>query len=352
MRSNSLPVVFILVITFCCREVSSFLAPQTQSAIQLIASRGSYNKNNPHLKQLFQMTTKEDNDIDELFRIIEESKGSITEEDVDEKVSQVVTSIESEFQAPVEPTPDRFEPLIGYYNVSYTLKAKKSDNPVGGKWTRSNGVAQTLLRTRRTLQHILPRNTTGLMKDPTAVGEAVNVISLEALLGLIRINVILRGDAIPLSDLPPSPKPLLPNLSNLAVRAFFDPPRIVFGKTGRFVNISVGPTSSVVLDTTFINERVRIGMGGTSGTKFVFGRCSGQDSEAREFLPLLQRKAASKIKAAAVLLSVTSAGLFGALRYGLKVLGASATVVSLGSLALILSSSGGIERDESYQPGR
>ena len=297
----------------------------------------------------FYASTQSENHIGELFQVIDD----VSFDDAEKAIAGLVTSIESDFQAPEEETSDRFEPLIGYYNVSYTLKASKSENPVGGKWTRSNGIAQKLLRTRRTLQHILPRNATGLMKDPAAVGEAVNVISLEALFGLLRINVILRGDAIPLSTLPPSTKPLLPNLSNLAVRAFFDAPRIVFGKTGRFVNVNIGPTSSVVLDTTFVNDKVRIGVGGTSGTKFVFGRCNDQDDEAREFLPLLQRKAASKVRAATVLLSFAGMGLFGAMRCGAKALGTTATLVSLGSLALVLSSSGGIERrDESFQPGR
>jgi hypothetical protein len=223
-----------------------------------------------------------------------------------------------------------------------------------------------------------------------AVAEAVNVIIFDALFGLVQLTVILRGDAVPVvpvsvpvvplnspitttetNNVPVPPigasgvkkggllkKPLLP-LSNLAVRAYFDPPRIVLGKSGRFVNLAVGPTSSVVLDTTYNDDRLRIGMGGTSGTKFLFGRLSEQDEEARAFLELLKKKPTSKGKAAAVLLSVAATGVWSACycRGGGGLLkkmsgGLIATVSSL-LLALILSSGGGIERrEDTYQPGK
>jgi hypothetical protein len=277
----------------------------------------------------------------------------------------------------------RFDPLVGYYNVTYTLTSRAKDNPVGGKWTRSSGLAQKLLQTRRTLQHILPLNRTGLVQDPLAVAEAVNVIIFDALFGLVQLTVILRGDAVPVplvspitttetknEPVPPIgasggkkggllKKPLLP-LSNLAVRAYFDPPRIVLGKSGRFVNLAVGPTSSVVLDTTYNDDRLRIGMGGTSGTKFVFARLKEQDEEARAFLALLQKKPTSKVKAAAVLLSVAAAGVCccrgGGAGGGLlmkKMFGGLIATVSTLLLALILSSGGGIERrEDTYQPGK
>jgi hypothetical protein len=208
------------------------------------------------------------------------------------------------------------------------------------------------------LQHILPVNTTGLVQDPKAVAEAVNVIAFDALFQLIRMTVILRGDAVPISDTPlpsssGSSKPLLSNLSNLAVRAYFDPPRIVFGKKGRLINVNIGPTSSVVLDATYVDSKVRIGMGGTSGTKFVFARCSEDDEEAKEFLPLLQRKPVSKRKAAMILLSIAGAGIFGVLKRGVQVTYSLAVVTSLLSLGMMILSSGGIERrEDTYQPGK
>ena len=291
--------------------------------------------------------------VEDLFRLVQEDTPATESQDVDKKVSDLVQQLEGHFVAPDDEDDNRFDPLVGYYNVSYTLKARQKDNPVGGRWTRTTGIAQKLLRTRRMLQHILPTNTTGLVQDPKAVAEAVNVIVFDALFGLVRLNVILRGDAVPVADTPPSSKPLLPNLSNLAVRAYFDPPRIVFGKKGRLVNVNIGPTSSVVLDAPYCDSKVRIGMGGTSGTKFVFARCSEDDEEAKEFLSLLQRKPVSKRKAAIILLSIAGTGIFGALKRGFQMTGSLAAVTSLLSLGLVISSSGGIEdREDTYQKGK
>jgi hypothetical protein len=308
--------------------------------------------------------------VQELFRIVNDPSTVTESETTDQKVATILQALEASFQPPLQPDDneddndtDRFNALIGYYNVSYTLQkakanAQKRQNPVGGKWTRSTGWVQKLrlLRTSRTLQHVLPTNTTGLMQDPLAVAEAINVITLQALFGLVSLNIILRGDAVPLLALPQQQQQqsplLLPNLSPLAVRAFFDPPRIVVGTNGRFLNMNVGPASSVVLDATYVDDRVRIGLGGTSGTKFVFSRCSANDAQARDCLALLQKKPVTKAKAAWTLLSLAGTGIYGAARRGSKVMGTLLAVASLLSLGIVLSSSGGIEvgNKDTYQP--
>jgi hypothetical protein len=75
------------------------------------------------------------------------------------------------------------------------------------------------------------------------------VISLDAFFKLLRFNVILRGDAVILSVDERTSSKLVGKLSNLAVRAFFDPPRKILGKE-RWLNLELGPNTSVVLDTT------------------------------------------------------------------------------------------------------
>ena len=47
----------------------------------------------------------------------------------------------------------RFDPLVRLYEVKSVITANQNDNPVGGKWTRSNRLAQKLLRTRTAYQH-------------------------------------------------------------------------------------------------------------------------------------------------------------------------------------------------------
>lgn len=275
-----------------------------------------------------------------------------TEPQNDAQLAPMIAALESSAQsvAVSNENPDRFKPLIGLYDVSYIKTSKPRDNPVGGKWTRKNGFAQKILNTRRTFQHILPANTTTTCRWD-AVGEAVNVISLEAIWGLLRLTVILRGDAVPLTlEERTNTSRVVQPLSPLAVKALFDPPRIVLGKRGRFFNINVGPTTSVLLDTTFCDDKVRIGMGGTSGTRFVFARCADDDVEANEFRALLEREPMGKSKAFVVLGALASVGIYGAVAKQLRFFGSAVGIAAALLGAALATSSGGIEdNDRSVQ---
>jgi hypothetical protein len=256
----------------------------------------------------------------------------------------------------------RFAPLIGLYDVSFVRTVREGDNPVGGKWTRKDGLAQKLLRTRRSFQHVLPVNSTGLGStaatvaapggDRPVVGEVVNVVSLDALWGLLRTTIILRGDAVPLNQTERVTGTVQP-LSSLAVRALFDAPRIVLGRTGRLLNINVGPRSSVVLDSPYVDDKIRLGLGGISGTRFVFERCPEKDDEANEFRALLAKKPWSKFKTLTGLSALTGMGLYGAYARGARVLGISFSIACALVGALIAFSGGGIERvDRSVRQAR
>mmetsp|Transcript_3039 Transcript_3039/g.6579 ORF Transcript_3039/g.6579 Transcript_3039/m.6579 type:complete len:565 (-) Transcript_3039:80-1774(-) len=249
-----------------------------------------------------------------------------------ERIRDIIASLEVNYVNGTHDDVDRFTPLIGLYRVQQVLsrlndKNNKNNNPVGGKWTRSNGIAQRIFRTRNSFQHILPVNSTSLSPPnnsranatTAAVAEAINVVSLDALNGAFRVTVILRGDAVPLSkeelgtmnaNRTSSEKKKsranggenetlddgdddvsLDQLSDRTVRAYFDPPRIFLGKRRRkrfrpdngdsdhdgqeytYIPLAVGPPSDVVLDTSYCDDVLRIGVGGTSGTRFVFTRC-------------------------------------------------------------------------------
>lgn len=229
----------------------------------------------------------------------------------DTRVSDAISQLESSFASTkdVETTTadyaSRFEPLLGLYQVKYVQTISKKDNPVGGKWTRSNGLAQKLFKTRDTFQHLVPYNETGFSDTNLAkesVAEAINVVSLDAIDGMFRATVILRGDAVPLSAEEiyemNSNRTLTP-LSDLAVRAYFDSPRIFFGRRCRgadysYLPLQFGPKSSVILDTTYFDKLVRIGMGGTSGSRFVFAKTDGE--EAKEYEALLRQPSVKKAK--------------------------------------------------------
>ena len=75
-------------------------------------------------------------------------------------------------------------------------------------------------------------------------------------------------------------------LSTSTVEARFNPPRLVIGNpTERFFGIlsgfslSVGPRSSVVLDTPYVSGQLRLGLG-ARGSTFVFQRLAENDSAA------------------------------------------------------------------------
>ena len=273
-----------------------------------------------------------------------------TEPQNDTQLVPMIAALESNAESFSDDNPDRFKSLIGLYDVSYIKTTKPRDNPVGGKWTRKNGIAQKMLTTRRTFQHILPANTTTTCRWD-AVGEAVNVVSLEALWGLLRLTVILRGDAVPLTlEERTNTSRVVQTLSPRAVKALFDPPRIILGRQGRFFNINVGPTTSVLLDTTFCDDKVRIGMGGTSGTRFVFARCADDDVEANEFRALLEKEPMQKSKALIILGALASIGTYGAVSKQLRFVGGAVGIAAALLGAAIATSSGGIEdNDRSVQ---
>jgi len=263
----------------------------------------------------------------------------------------------------------KFDDLIGYYNVSCTLTTRDKDNPVGGKWTRQS--SKKLWVIRRTLQHVLPKRSMGGPVE--AIAQAINVIRLDLFFGLLPVWIILRGDAVPLSDSErnskleetisnidapnkrrPKTPPLLPDLSPSTVRVYFDRPRFAFGRR----TFSFGPTSSVVLDTPYVDSRIRIGKGGTSGTLFVFSRVADEDTEAiSEWKWLLEqddskfvtkRKALGAVGIYGILSGVASQVLVG---WGRKVAMVNLGLAAIGFLWAALGT-GGIEtRGDTYARG-
>ena len=334
-----------------------------------------------------------DIESDSLLSILSEDETDISSQQKKILLRNEVSSLESQFVSNEEHgDPKRFKPLIGLYEVASVITNNDKENPVGGKWTRSGGIAQKILKTRKTYQHILPYNSTGLARcdGETSVAEAINVVSLDGLAGLLRATVILRGDVVPLTlqelkDM--NTNRTINLLSNLAVRASFDAPRIFFGRrqpTGqdafKYLPLQLGPLSDVVLDTSFNDQFVRIGMGGTSGTRFIFTRTNDYDNEALEYKALLKQPPAKKPKLLGMMTSILLASFYVAFGNGIKlaaaispsfitkssvfsplvtllsavkmsvtgliriIAGASGMLAGLGAL-LIAFSSGGIERD-------
>ncbi|KAL7565808.1 hypothetical protein ACA910_007373 [Epithemia clementina (nom. ined.)] len=307
---------------------------------------------------------------------------------------------------------------------SLSLLGTKNDSAV----TTTTSTTTTTTTTCTTT----PATTAVAATGSVVVAEAVNVISLTALWDWIRIVVMLRGDCVRVRNhennnpfhLPPTTSPtqpqssspsLLPSslssssspggllpLSPLALRAYFDAPRIVvvrhnaknqpphFRRCGcrrPWINVNVGPKSSVVLDTLFVNRGLRLGMGGTSGTRFVFTRLTvpppkndndnhdnddnnqNQEqatsmvwNEAQECISLLQQRPPRPRRAMATCLVTAGLGFYSSsrllggavvngwrwplwLRLVTRLVGWTISLVALSAAALVAFSSGGIERN-------
>ena len=319
--------------------------------------------------------------VDRILSTISNEKG-LEENDKDKKIGEIMDYLESisknednDVSEEVDTeygSLDRFTPILGNYDVSHVAlpsskkKKKKNNSPAGGKWTRKGGLAQLIFQERRKFQHLLQTNKTNsslvraaidegkynltITTDQTypVVAEAVNIVSLDALFGLLRLTVILKGDVVPLTSserVSISQERRTPGgLSKYAVRAFFDRPRIVLGKRGKIFNIRLGPTSCVVLDTTYSDSKVRIGKG-SFGSRFFFQRCANSDEEANEWVQLYEQKPIRKRTALIVLSCIGGVGISITRMKGQRALDTAVSIVSSLMLALVASSSGGIEED-------
>ena len=348
-----------MVLAWLPSSANSFVMPPSKAPT--IQQQGTSYHQKHH--KLFSTSAKDT--VDELLeQIREEADQDDQKNNKQETIQKLIDKLPSSSSPPSTADSSQdvdFDSLIGYYNVSYTLTSRPKDNPVGGKWTRN----QRLWKIKRTLQHILPPTNSNF------VAQAINVIRLDCLWGLLPIWIMLRGDAVPLAqdceaknEKTTSKKTatsLLPNLSSRAVRAYFDAPRIALGKKLVF---SLGPTSSVVLDTPYVDDRVRIGMGGTSGTKFVFTRVT--DKEAADdwkwLLNVEKKSFITKNKASWVLAMVAVLSSIGWWRVSTiavttnivsKWVTAASTILSILGFVWIRLSTGGIETSgDTYTPGK
>lgn len=353
-------VGFVLVLSVFSFIVESF----TTSTITSFCKRSSLHYASPTrtlLSEIKKLKSDKDPDGNNMFR----------KQDIVNRVEKLEQSFLNRLLDDKLMKPDndltRFAPLLGLYNVTHVVQTpeRENDNPVGGKWTRKKGKLTRFVRPPRTYQHLLPSNYTGQGKlqvsitgnttddsrMATVVAEAVNVISFDSIFfNLIRLHIVLRGDAVALteSERKENERKYNQSLSNFAVKAFFDPPRIVFGKRGRIANIQLGPPTSVVLDTTYNDSVVRIGKGGSSGTRFIFSRCrEGKDSNlAKEFLTLINRKPTRRRRILATIATIGTSVSWFALNREAKALSRLVAILTFFSAALVTISTGGVEQDE------
>jgi hypothetical protein len=148
------------------------------------------------------------------------------------------------------------ELLWGNYNVSYvSMGNKQYGQPAGGRFR--TGLGKFLFKTNALCQSII---------RPDIVTNKINI----SLFGFIPLSVGLRGK-------------LVPELSEAStVKVCFEPP--VLSLPGG-IHTRIGPPSSVILTTTYLDENVRLGKG-SRGSKFVFSRGGNADVNNMELVGL------------------------------------------------------------------
>uniref|UniRef100_A0A7S3K428 Plastid lipid-associated protein/fibrillin conserved domain-containing protein n=1 Tax=Aureoumbra lagunensis TaxID=44058 RepID=A0A7S3K428_9STRA len=158
--------------------------------------------------------------------------------------------------------------------------------------------------------------------------EAINMVAFR-LFGLIPGLVVLRGSLNPINA--------------TTVRADFEPP--VISLAGLF-RLRVGPTSSVALTTTYLDQRLRISRGANSQAPFIFAAVSQNDPKANAWRPSFSDRylSAKKIGRAAIVFS--SLGLLWQMLFQNKNF-LSFFFLGIGLLGLrLITSTGGIVVDE------
>jgi hypothetical protein len=137
-------------------------------------------------------------------------------------------------------------------------KNSRAANAAGGKFRGRAG--RVLFRTTALYQCL-------------AAGVAVNVVRWR-LLGLLPGLAVLRGGLAKEPDVAAYAAKYNTSLSENTVVADFDAPRVAVGP----LVFVAGPTSDVRLDTTYLDERIRISRGGSSGIPFVFRALESGDA--------------------------------------------------------------------------
>lgn len=189
--------------------------------------------------------TTPDDLVTELLALVANTNGGISAKAPKRK--KISAALDSLAEIGKEQSPMSDPQLFGNYTVAFSEAKDVRDgekSPAAGGLFRTR-LGRTLFQTRGVFQHVIPDDT------------VVNLVAFKVL-GLLNGCVSLRGKLSPISD-----DALGPN----AIAVEFERPRLCFGGAV----FQFGPRSRVKLATTYLDNRVRLAVGGRGG-KFVFAR--------------------------------------------------------------------------------
>ena len=184
--------------------------------------------------------------VDELISLVEKTEGGTKISESNRKRADEICDTLAEIDQGSRPL--RNDLIFGNYEVAYVSKGSRQyGQPAGGRFR--TGLGSFLFKTTRLCQSIIRPNI------------ATNKVDV-CLFGVIPCSIGLRGA---FQSIPESPD--APNNED-TVKVWFQPP--VLSLPGS-IHTRIGPPSSVVLKTTYLDERVRLGLG-SRGSRFVFTR--------------------------------------------------------------------------------
>ncbi len=216
--------------------------------------------------------------------------------------------------------------IFGDYVVAYvSVGNRQLGAPAGGAFRGKLGRA--LFATRLLAQSVL---------EPDVVTNYVGF----ALFGGIPGGVGLRGRLVSVPETPGGAD------DAATAKVFFDAPVLSLNVLGG-LHARIGPPSTVVLTTTYLDERVRLGRG-SRGSRFVFTRGGAAAEAGMERVGLERTSRAGKAAVAAALAALIGAGAWAASRPAVPVPVRALGVVAA---ALGLALGGVVARGGIVDPG-
>lgn len=217
--------------------------------------------------------------------------------------------------------------IFGNYNVAYVSQGNRQlGQPAGGRFR--TGFGKLLFKTTKLCQSVL---------RPDVVTNKVELL----LFGVVPCAVGLRGSLVSI----PEDKEGTDNADT--VKVFFQPP--VLSLFGDILHTRIGPSSSVVLKTTYVDEKIRLGRG-SRGSLFVFTRGGPSDDAKMDQVGLQKTSNLGLALIASCVVALVGGGAFLA-----KSVAAPAHVKGAGLFCMLLGTAlagvfyrGGIMEGENY----
>ena len=261
-----------------------------------------------------------------------------------EELCSRVDELEADYSATVEGR----DALFGDYVVERTFNSKnlgKTSDAAGGKWVRKNSLTSMLGKLDGLYQNVVKDDN----PNRTCTTLAINQVLLSLLCRLICFTIVLRGECDFLSAVEreeiASSRSTPGGLSANAVRAKFGSPMIRISLLGYrsplALVLRLGPRSSVILDASYCDDRLRVGKG-ASGVRFILRKVT-RVSEAGLWMKVVNSKlvVGKKGIVGGLFAAGTTMLTFGGGRWK-KVVGGIAVTAALA----VVKSTGGLEEGE------